>query len=45
MIDVERGKPTVQLGKVLDVLRELGVRVSVDLPPGVTISFPVGTSS
>jgi y4mF family transcriptional regulator len=31
-VDVEKGKPTVQLGKVLQLLNELGVVLSVDLP-------------
>lgn len=31
--DVELGKDGVQLGKVLTVLRELGVHVYVDVPP------------
>jgi y4mF family transcriptional regulator len=31
-VDVEKGKPTVQLGKVLQLLDELGVVLSVDLP-------------
>ena len=30
--DVERGKPSVQLGKVLSVLNELGIRVVLELP-------------
>ena len=30
--DVERGKPTVQLGKVLDLLRELGIHLIADVP-------------
>ena len=30
--DVERGKGTVQLGKVFEVLRELGIDVLLDLP-------------
>lgn len=30
--DVERGKETVQLGKVLRLLRELGVVLEVDIP-------------
>lgn len=32
--DVERGKPTVQLGRVLKLLDELGLRLSVDAPDG-----------
>ncbi len=31
--DVERGKGTVQLGRVLAVLRELGIAVHLDVPP------------
>lgn len=31
-VDVEKGKPTVQLERVLRLLRELGVELSVDLP-------------
>ena len=30
--NVEQGKPTVQLGKVLRLLKELGLTLSVDLP-------------
>ena len=30
--DVERGKPTVQLGRVLLLLKELGVALNVDIP-------------
>jgi len=30
--DVEKGKPTVQLGRVLKLLDELGVSLRVDLP-------------
>ncbi len=29
--DVERGKPTVQLGKVLHLLDQLGLRVKLDI--------------
>jgi transcriptional regulator with XRE-family HTH domain len=32
MGDLEEGKPTAQLGKVLEVLRELGVILRVELP-------------
>lgn len=31
-VDVEKGKPTVQLGKVLQLLAELGIALSVDIP-------------
>lgn len=30
--DIERGKPTVQLERVLRVLDELGIAVTLDLP-------------
>lgn len=33
--DLERGKGTVQLGRVLDVLRELGIGLQLDLPAGI----------
>ncbi|MEW6445951.1 MAG: transcriptional regulator [Pseudomonadota bacterium] len=34
---LERGKPTLQIGKVLKVLDELGIRVHLELPPGVEL--------
>jgi predicted transcriptional regulator len=30
--DVERGKPTVQMGRVLQLLQGLGVRITLELP-------------
>jgi len=30
--ELERGKPTVQLGKVLQVIRRLGLRMAVEQP-------------
>lgn len=32
--DLERGKGTVQLGRVLEVLRELGIGLRLELPAG-----------
>jgi transcriptional regulator with XRE-family HTH domain len=32
MIDLENGKPTVQMGRVLTLLQGLGVRVTLELP-------------
>lgn len=32
--DAELGKPTVRLGLVLRTLEELGIQVTLDLPPG-----------
>lgn len=37
--DVERGKATVQLGKVLQLLRELGVVLEVDIPSGAVATL------
>jgi len=31
-VDVEKGKPTVQLARVLRLLKELGIELSVDIP-------------
>jgi DNA-binding XRE family transcriptional regulator len=33
--DVERGKPTVQLGLVLKLLQEMGILLSADIPDSV----------
>jgi hypothetical protein len=33
--EVETGKPTAQIGKVLQALRELGVQLYAELPPGI----------
>ncbi|MCC4605877.1 helix-turn-helix transcriptional regulator [Xanthomonas campestris pv. badrii] len=37
--NVERGKDTVQLGRVFELLRQLGIQVQLDLP--VELSAPV----
>ena len=34
--DVERGKPTVQLGRVLRLLEQLGLRLIIDAPDAIT---------
>jgi transcriptional regulator with XRE-family HTH domain len=34
--DLELGKPGVQLGKVLQVLQELGVHIYIDVPENVS---------
>lgn len=31
-VDVEKGKPTAQVGKVMELLKELGIGLSVDIP-------------
>lgn len=33
--EIEKGKPTAQIGKVLEALRELGLRVHIELPAGL----------
>lgn len=35
--EVEMGKPTAQMGKVLEALRELGLKVHIELPPGIDL--------
>lgn len=35
LMNIERGKRSVGIGRVMDVLRELGVRVQLDVPPEV----------
>ncbi len=33
--EVEKGKPTAQVGKLLELLQELGIRLHLELPSGV----------
>jgi y4mF family transcriptional regulator len=42
VVELEAGKPTAQVGKVLNVLRTLGVVVEVILPPGISEARPLG---
>lgn len=35
--DLEAGKPTAQIGKVIAALRELGIRLHIELPAGMDI--------
>jgi y4mF family transcriptional regulator len=35
IVDLEAGKPTLQLGKVLQVLATLGCNVSITTPAGI----------
>lgn len=44
VIDVEKGKPTVQLGKVLQVLHEAGILVNLEIPDSFA-DRPEGSSS
>lgn len=36
--DLEDGKPTAQLGKVIEVLCELGVKLRLELPTGMDLA-------
>lgn len=36
-VDVERGKPTVQMGRVLLLLEELGIELSVEIPDDASL--------
>lgn len=42
--DVEQGKPTVQLGRVLRVLNELGIGLILDVPEQLPVT-PAGPKS
>ncbi len=42
--DLERGKPTVQFGKALDILRELGIRLVADVPNALPPATPSADS-
>ena len=37
--DVERGKPTAEIGRVLHLLSELGIRMHVDVPSEVAANL------
>jgi hypothetical protein len=37
ILDLEMGKPTAQVGKTLEALRQLGIRLHLELPPGMPI--------
>lgn len=37
LVELERGKPTVQMGKVLDVLAALGCQLQIKRPDGRVI--------
>ena len=36
LMNIERGKEGVALGRVMQVLRELGIQVQLDVPPEAT---------
>ena len=35
MTDLENGKPTIQMGRVLALLQKLGVRITLELPDAI----------
>lgn len=37
LVELERGKPTVQMGKVLDVISALGCELQIKRPDGIVI--------
>lgn len=39
--DVERGKPTAQIGRILRVLDELGIKIYLDIPEEVFLNLDV----
>lgn len=43
VIDLERGKPTVQIGKALIVLQTLGINVEMSAPTPLITRKPPGT--
>lgn len=39
MSQFENGKETVEIGRVLKLLEQLGIELSIDLPPGIENKF------
>jgi DNA-binding XRE family transcriptional regulator len=37
IVDLERGKPTCQLGKAFRVLQTLGASIEIVMPPGIEL--------
>ncbi|OPF62766.1 hypothetical protein [Hydrogenophaga sp. H7] len=43
VLDVEKGKPTIQLGKVLLLLQEAGIKVNLEIPDNLNLdALPKG---
>lgn len=40
-VDVEKGKPTIQLGRTLRLLRELGIELNVEIPQAASEELEV----
>ena len=45
VIDLEKGKPTCEIGKVLMIVNTLGIKMTLTPPPAKTPSLPPGRSS
>lgn len=39
--EIEKGKPTAQVGKLLELLRELGIGLHLEIPAAVNATPPV----
>ena len=44
LVELERGKETVQMGKVLDVLAALGCELQIKRPDGIVIAGRINAS-
>jgi transcriptional regulator with XRE-family HTH domain len=44
MTDLENGKSTVQMGKVLQLLQRLGIKVGLELPPADVAAYQLELS-
>jgi y4mF family transcriptional regulator len=38
LVDIEKGKPTAQIGKVMQVLAALGVEMALSLPDSIKVT-------
>jgi len=38
LVDIEKGKPTAQIGKVMQVLAALGVEIALSLPDHIKVT-------
>jgi len=37
LVEIEKGKPTAQIGKVMQVLSALGIEIGLSLPSGIEV--------
>ena len=38
LVDIEKGKPTAQIGKVMQVLAALGIKIELSLPDSIKVT-------